>query len=235
MGCQGSRRKNPSGHGKAEYFSSGLEGGLIIIAAAAIAYTAVNRLLHPQPLEQIGVGLGVSVIASIINFIVARILFRAAKQHNSIALEADSRHLMADVWTSVGILAGVGAVGLTGWVWLDSVVALAVSVHIVWAGSALVRRSIDGLMDAGLPKEDLEKIEQVMDRYRAHNILFHALRTRRAASQRFISVHMLVPGEMTVHDAHHMAADFERDLHALLDQATITTHIEPIEDKNAFH
>lgn len=235
LAARGADRKHPYGHSKAEYFSSGAEGGLIILAAASIAYTAVERLLHPQPLEQVGIGLGVSVLASAINFLVAMILLNAGKRHNSITLEADAHHLMTDVWTSVGVLGGVGAVALTGWTWLDPIVAIAVSANIVWTGVSLVRRSIDGLMDVVLPPVEQERVEKVMNKYREKEIEFHALRTRQAAAHRFISVHMLVPGEMTVHDAHHLAEDFEQELRTALKNATVTTHIEPIEDENSFH
>jgi len=227
--------KHPYGHSKAEYFSSGAEGGLIIVAAAGIAFTAIERLVHPRPLEQVGIGLGVSVAASVINFVVARILLNAGKRHNSITLEADAHHLMTDVWTSVGVFAGVGAVALTGWAWLDPVVALAVSVNIIWTGVSLVRRSVDGLMDVVLPLEEQEMIEKVMKKYREKKVEFHALRTRQAAAHRFISVHMLVPGDMTVHDAHHLADDFEQELCTCLNNTLITTHLEPIEDENSFH
>jgi cation diffusion facilitator family transporter len=235
LASRGADRKHPYGHSKAEYFSSGAEGGLIILAAASIAYTAVERLLHPRPLEQVGIGLGVSVLASAINFLVAKILLNAGKRHNSITLEADAHHLMTDVWTSAGVLGGVGAVALTGWTWLDPIVAIAVSANIVWTGVSLVRRSIDGLMDVVLPPVEQETVEKVMNKYREKEIEFHALRTRQAAAHRFVTVHMLVPGEMTVHDAHHLAEDFEQELRTSLKNATVTTHIEPIEDENSFH
>jgi len=235
LASQAADAKHPYGHSKAEYFSSGTEGGLIILAAAGIAFTAVERLLNPRPLEQIGIGLGVSVVASIINFSVARILLNAGRRHHSITLEADAQHLMTDVWTSVGVLCGVGAVSLTGWAWLDPVVALAVSANIVWTGVTLVRRSVDGLMDVVLPIEEQATIEKIMNRYRERKVDFHALQTRQAAAFRFISVHMLVPGHMTVHDAHLLAEAFEHELCSALHNVSITTHIEPIEDENSFH
>ena len=218
------------GHSKAEYFASVVEGILILIAASGIAYTAVERMLNPRPLEQVGVGLVVSVGASIVNFVVARILMKAGKQHNSITLEADAKHLMTDVWTSVGVISGIGLIALTGWVRLDPIVALIVAINIVWTGIGLIRRSVDGLMDVALPDHEREAVQVVMEKYRQKRVEFHALRTRQAASQRFLSVHMLVPGDWTVHDAHHIAEDFEGDLRTALGDAVISTHLEPVED-----
>lgn len=233
--AQGADEKHAYGHSKAEYFSSGAEGALIILAAGGIAFSAINRILHPQPLEQVGLGMAVSVVASGINFVVARVLMNAGKRYNSITLEADAHHLMTDVVTSAGVLVGVGLVSLTGWSVLDPIVALLVSCNIVWTGVSLVRRSVDGLMDVVLPDEEQAAIERIMSKYREKMIEFHMLRTRRAASTRFISVHMLVPGDWTVHDAHHVAEDFEKELADTLGNAQITTHLEPIEDDTSFH
>ena len=219
------------GHSKAEYFASVFEGILILVAAAGISYTAIDRILNPKPLEQVGFGLLVSVGASVVNFVVARILMNAAKKHNSITLEADSQHLMTDVWTSVGVIAGIGIISFTGWERLDPIVALIVAGNIVWTGIGLVRRSVDGLMDVALPVNEIETLERIMLSFREKKIEFHALRTRQSASKRFISVHMLVPGEWTVHDAHHYAEDFEFEVRAALGEAVISTHLEPIEDE----
>jgi cation diffusion facilitator family transporter len=219
------------GHSKAEYFASAVEGMLILAAAAAIAYAAIQRLMDPQPLESVGIGLLVSVIASTINFIVSRILMRAGKANNSITLEADAQHLMTDVWTSVGVIAGVALVSVTGWLRLDPIIALIVAANIVWTGYHLIQRSVQGLMDRVLPEHEQEVIEQVMAEYRKKGVEFHALRTRQAANRRFIAVHMLVPGAWTVHDAHHLAEDFEQDLMKMLGEANIVTHLEPIEDE----
>jgi cation diffusion facilitator family transporter len=219
------------GHNKAEYFASLVEGMLILGAAAAISYTATERLIHPRPLEQMGVGLIVSTGASVVNFVVARILMKAGKKYNSITLEADSQHLMTDVWTSVGVIGGLFVVSLTNWGLLDPIMALIVAINIVWTGISLVRRSVDGLMDVALPETERKIIEAVMAKYRTKNVEFHALRTRQAASQRFLSVHMLVPGNWTVHDAHHIAEDFEGDIRAGTGDAIISTHLEPIDDE----
>ncbi len=219
------------GHSKAEYFSSLVEGILILGAAATISYTAIDRFLHPRPLEQMNVGLVVSAGASVVNFVVARILMKAGKKYNSITLEADSQHLMTDVWTSAGVISGLLVAAATGWFLLDPLIALLVALNIVWTGVGLVRRSVDGLMDVALPESEQKIIATVMAKYRAKNVEFHALRTRQAASKRFLSVHILVPGRWTVHDAHHIAEDFEGDIRAGLGEAVIHTHLEPIDDE----
>jgi cation diffusion facilitator family transporter len=220
------------GHSKAEYFASITEGLLILGAATGIIITAINRLLYPRELEQLGLGLGVSIAASVINLIVARVLLREGRARRSITLEADAHHLMTDVWTSAGVIGGVAISGFTGWNILDPLVAIAVALNITWTGVRLVSRSVSGLMDAALPQHEQILIENVMDKYREKGVNFHALRTRQAAARRFVSVHMLVPGEWTVHDAHHVAEDFESDIReALGDVVTVFTHIEPVEDE----
>jgi cation diffusion facilitator family transporter len=220
------------GHSKAEYFASLAEGLLILAAAVWIIATAVERLLHPQELQSLGVGLVVSAVASLINFIVARILMDQGRRQNSISLEADAHHLMTDVWTSVGVIGGVAIAGLTGWMFLDPLLAIAVALNILWTSFHLIRRSVQGLMDAALPEQEQGLIEEVMKVYNEKGVHFHALRTRQAAARRFISVHMLVPGEWTVHDAHHVAEDFEADVRtALGGVVTVSTHLEPVEDE----
>jgi cation diffusion facilitator family transporter len=220
------------GHSKAEYFASITEGLLILGAATGIMSAAIDRLLHPRELEQLGFGLAVSIAASAINFIVARILMREGKTRNSITLEADAQHLITDVWTSVGVISGVAIAGFTGWNVLDPLVAIAVALNIIWTGVKLVRRSVSGLMDAALPEREQKLIQEVMERYRERGINFHALRTREAAARRFVSVHLLVPGDWTVHDAHHIAEDFEADIRSALGGVvTVFTHLEPVEDE----
>jgi cation diffusion facilitator family transporter len=220
------------GHSKAEYFASATEGLLILGAAAGIMIAAVQRLLNPHPLEQLGAGLAVSASASVINLLVARRLMGEGKRRNSISLEADAQHLMTDVWTSVGVIAAVGIVAVTGWLILDPLIAIAVSLNIIWTGFQLVSRSVSGLMDASLPQHELTTIQGVMEKYRKRGVTFHALRTRQAAARRFVSVHMLVPGTWTVHDAHHIAEDFENEIRNTLGGAvTVFTHIEPVEDE----
>jgi cation diffusion facilitator family transporter len=220
------------GHSKAEYFASVTEGFLILGAAGGILVTAVDRLLQPRELEQLGTGLLISIAASVINFFVARVLLREGKNRRSITLEADAHHLMTDVWTSAGVIGGVGLAGLTGWTVLDPLVAIVVALNIIWTGIRLVGRSVSGLMDAALPEAEQQLIQDVMEKYREKGVGFHALRTRQAAARRFISVHILVPGDWTVHDAHHVAEDFEADIRqALGSVVTVFTHIEPVEDE----
>jgi cation diffusion facilitator family transporter len=187
--------KHPYGHDKAEYFASGVEGVLIVIAAISIARAAWERLLNPQPVEQAALGLTVSVVASLVNLVVvARILIRAARENNSIALDADGHHLMVDVWTSVGVIVGVAAAALTGWVRLDPLVGLAVAGNVIWTGWKLVKRTVAGLMDTALPPAEQEAIKAVLAAYQAEGIQFHALRTRQAAGRRFVSMPILAPG-----------------------------------------
>jgi len=220
------------GHSKAEYFASVTEGLLILGAAAGIISAAISRLLQPRELEKLGLGLVVSIAASIVNFIIARILLREGKARRSITLEADANHLMTDVWTSAGVIGGVAIAGFTGWSILDPLVAILVALNIVWTGVRLVARSVAGLMDVALPDAERRLIQAVMEKYYAKGVSFHALRTRQAAARQFISVHMLVPGNWTVHDAHHIAEDFESDVReALGSTVTVFTHIEPVEDE----
>ena len=220
------------GHSKAEYFASLVEGILIFTAAVSIFGTAINRLLHPSELQELGLGLGVSVIASLINFVVARILLAQGKKRRSISLEADAHHLMTDVWTSAGVISGVAIAGFTGWNVLDPILAILVALNIVWTSFQLTRRSVAGLMDAALPESEQKLIQEVMKKYNEKGVSFHALRTREAAARRFVSVHMLVPGTWTVHDAHHVAEDFELDIRTVLGGVvTVFTHLEPAEDE----
>jgi len=218
------------GHGKAEYFSSAFEGLLIVIAAIAISYAAIERLLNPQPLEAVGVGLAVSVVASIINLATSRILMDVGRKYKSITLEADAHHLMTDVWTSAGVIAGVGLVWLTGWLWLDPVIALAVAINIVWTGWQLLQRSAAGLMDVSIPEEELKAIDGVLAGYRQQGLDFHALRTRQAGSRAFISLHVLVPGAWSVQQGHDCSERIEADIRAVVTYAHVTTHLEPLED-----
>lgn len=220
------------GHSKAEYFASVTEGFLIVGAAIGIIVAAFQKLVHPRPLEHLGIGLGVSIVASLINFVVARILLEAGRNHRSITLEADAHHLLTDGWTSIGVISGVALAGLTGWNLLDPMIAMAVSLNILWTGFQLIRRSVMGLMDVALPENEQRLIHDVMHKYQEKGIGFHALRTRQAAARRFISVHVLVPGETTVHDAHHIVEDFENDIRAAMGGAvTVFTHLEPAEDE----
>jgi cation diffusion facilitator family transporter len=221
---------HPHGHGKAEYFSSAFEGFLIVLAAVSIGYAAVHRLLAPQPLEAVGVGIVISVVASLVNFAVARLLMKAGREHRSITLEADAHHLMTDVWTSAGVIAGVGLVALSGWGWLDPVIALLVAANIVWTGWVLMRRSASGLMDVALPPEQQQRIAEILGKYEGQGIGYHALRTRQAGRRSFISFHALVPGHWSVKDAHDWVERVEGDLRHAIPNAHITSHLEPIDD-----
>lgn len=218
------------GHGKAEFFSSAFEGMLIALAAVGIAWAAIARLIDPQPIVQFGLGVAVTVAASLINLGVGLLLLRAGRTHGSIALEADGHHLMTDVWTSVGVILGVGLAALTGWLWLDPVVALAVGVNILWTGWQLARRSAHGLMDGALPADQLDGLEAVLDGYRAQGLAFHAVRTRQAGVRCFVSMHVLVPGAWTVQHGHDLLERIEADVRAAIPRSTVFTHLEPIED-----
>jgi len=221
---------HPYGHGKAEYFAGGVEGTLIVIAAVSIGWTAVRRLLHPHGLQELGLGLVICALASLINLAVALILLRAGKKHTSITLEADGRHLLTDVWTSVGVIGGVGGVALTGWQILDPAVAFAVGGNIVWTGYKLVQRSVSGLMDAALPKNELALVLKVFESYKSQGVEFHALRTRVAGARRFISVHVLVPGQWTVQRGHQFLEELETKIGKLFSDVNVATHLESLED-----
>jgi len=218
------------GHSKAEYFSSGVEGGLILVAAVSIAIAAVQRLISPKPLQELGIGLAVSIVASLINLAVALVLLQAGRKHNSITLEASAHHLMTDVWTSAGVLAGVGLVSLTKWNWLDPIVALLVAANIVWTGVRIVQRSVSGLMDVALSEEDLAAVRKILQSYEQQGIQFHALRSRQAGARKFLSTHVLVPGDWTVHRGHELLDKIESDIRRALPDATVFTHLESLDD-----
>ena len=214
------------GHGKAEYFSSAFEGALILVAAVSIGYVSVERLLNPAPLEAVGAGLLVSVVASVINFLVARSLLAVGKVYHSITLEADAHHLMTDVWTSVGVIAGVALVWLTGWLWLDPAIAILVALNIIWTGWKLIGRSVSGLMDISLPAESLREINRILDAYRGQGLDFHALRTREAGARAFVTLHVLVPGDWTVKTGHDWLERIEADIRGVVPHAHVITHLE---------
>ena len=222
------------GYSKAEYFSSGLEGMLILLAAASIVWTAIPRLITPRALEQVGIGVAVSILAAIVNFAVARLLLRAADNYHSITLEADAHHLMTDVWTSVGVVIGIAIVFLTGWNRLDPIIAIMVAINILWTGAKLLRRSVLGLMDTALPPAEHQAIKDVLRRYERNGIHYHALRTRHAGSRSFISFHVLVPGDWTVQRGHDLLEQVERDIRAAIPGASVFTHLEPAGDPKAW-
>ncbi len=218
------------GHTKAEYFSSAFEGFLILAAAVWIAVEAIERLHNARPVQAAPIGLGVAILATIVNFVTARILMIVGHKSRSITLEADAHHLLTDVWTSIGVITGVALVWLTGWLWLDPTIALLVAANIVWTGWHLMRRSAAGLMDASLPAAELEQIEAILASYRSQGLEFHALRTRQAGRRAFITLHILVPGAWTVQHGHDWSERVEADLRKAVPGIHVTTHLEPKED-----
>jgi cation diffusion facilitator family transporter len=222
------------GRGKAEYFSASIEGFMILLAALIIVYTAIDRIISPRDLEQIGWGLTISTVAAVINGGAALILLRAGKLHRSPVLIADGKHLMTDVWTSVGVIVGVGLVVVTGWNRLDGIVALAVGLNIIVTGINLLRSSTAGLMDKALSDDDHLKIVKVLTKYESDEVKFHALQTREAGRQRFVSMHVLVPGAWTIQKGHDLSENLEADIIAELPDTIITTHVEPLEDERSW-
>ena len=218
------------GHGKIEYFSSGVEGTLIVLAAAAILVEAVNRLLHPEPLTVPGIGILITILAALVNLAVGLILRRVGHRERSIALEADAQHLLSDVWTSAAVVAGVGVVALTGWERLDPIVAILVGGQLIYAGGRLLRRSTLGLLDTALPEKELVAVEAILRHYVARGIGSHALRTRQAGARAFVSVHIQVPGEWTVQRGHEMLEEIEAKIRRAVPGVTVFTHLEPAED-----
>lgn len=226
-------KEHPFGHDKAEYFSSLIEGVLIVIAAIGIAYAAIDRIYHPKPLEELSIGMVLSVIATLINFATARILLHYGKKHNSITIESDAHHLMTDVWTTVGIIVGIGLVKFTNWQLLDPLMAIAVAIGIVYTGTKLIIRSTDGLMDTKLSEKELVIITEILDRYKNKGIYYHALYTRQASSKRFITFHLLFPGELSVHDAHETSKIIENEIRVKLPYSDVFVHLEPLNDPDA--
>lgn len=227
-------KEHPFGHDKAEYFSSLIEGVLIVFAAIGIIYAAINRIYHPQPLEELNLGIMLSLLATLINLVTSRILLYYSRKHNSITLEADSHHLMTDVWTTVGVIIGIVLVKVTNWQLLDSIVAIVVAISIVYTGAKLIIRSTDGLMDTRLSEKDLIIIKRTLNRYKEQNIDYHALYTRQASSKKIITFHLLLPGDFTVHNAHEISKKIENELAMDFPHSDIFIHIEPINDPDAF-
>lgn len=222
------------GHSKAEYFASSFEGALILLAAASIAWSTVPRFFDPQPVRDPLLGIAVSAAASAVNLWVALMLRRAGRDYRSIALEADAHHLMTDVWTSVGVIVGVAAVAVTGWNWLDPVLALGVALNVVWLGLGLMRRSALGLLDTAIPEADRAEVLRILDAYAGEGAGYHALRTRQAGARRFVSVHVLVPGAWTVQQGHELLERMEEDIRRAVPESVVFTHLEPIEDPVSF-
>jgi cation diffusion facilitator family transporter len=224
-------REHPYGHEKVEYFSSGLEGGLILVAALTIAWFAVRRLVWPEPLEPLGPGMVLSVLATVVNAVVAVVLLRAGRKHQSIVLEADGRHLMTDVWASTAVVAGVGLVALTDVTRLDPIIALVVAGYILRTAVGLLWRSAQGLLDRALPQNELVALRAAVEANLGSGAAYHAVRTRRAGAVRFVEFHLLVPGTTTVRKAHDLTRAIEEAIKAALPGAEVTIHIEPIEER----
>jgi cation diffusion facilitator family transporter len=226
---------HPYGFSKAEYFSAGIEGALIVLASAGIVWAAIPRLMAPRELDMPLAGLALTIIASAINLAVATVLLRAGREHHSITLEADGRHLLTDVWTSAGVIVGVALVFATGWLYLDPLIAIAVSLHILWTGFGLMRRSVRGLLDPAISSEDQREIATLIAEYsRRYGISFHAVRTRQAGARRFVSFHLLVPDAWTVAQAHQLSEEIEARMRSMVPNAAIFTHIEPISDPASY-
>ena len=226
----------PYGLSKAEYFSAGIEGALIVVAAGGIIWTAIPRLMAPRALDLPLAGLSLTVVASAINFAVAVVLIRKGRESHSITLEADGRHLMTDVFTSAGVIVGVALVYLTGWLVLDPLVALAVSAHILWAGFGLMRRSVRGLLDSAISSEEQDEVTKLFKEYsRRYGVSFHALRTRQAGARRFVSFHFLVPDAWSVAQAHQLSEEIEARIRSMVPNAGVFTHIEPISDPASYN
>ena len=222
------------GHEKIEYFSSGLEGGLILVAGVGIVWIAIYRFFVHVPLKSMELGIVFALIASLVNLIVAIVLLRAGKKYNSIILEADGLHLLTDVWTTVGVVIGLAIVWATGWELLDPIIAMLVAINIGWTGVGLMRRSFNGLMDHALPEEEQEKLRSAVHARLPAGMSFHALRTRQAGARRFADFHLLVPGKMSVRDAHDLSDQIESSLQTLFPAIEVTIHIEPIEALEAW-
>lgn len=218
---------HPYGHEKIEYFSSGVEGTLILFAAIGIIYSAFHRLLNPQALQDLDIGLTIGLAAAALNFVVARLLLTAAKQHDSITLEADARHLLTDVWTSVVVIASLLVVRFTAITIIDPIIALAVGANIIFSGVNLLKRSFHGLMDYRLPANEMTILENILHKHVGAHRAFHNLRTRKSGSQRFIEFHLLVPGNMLVKAAHDLSEHIENDIRQQLANTTVTVHVEP--------
>ena len=232
--ASGPDREHNFGHEKAQYFSSGIEGALIFVAAAGIFWTAMPRLFTPQPLEQVSIGLALSILAAIANAVCAWVMLGAARSHRSITLEADARHLLTDVWTTAGVFVGVLLVQMTGWLLLDPLIAMAVALQILWTGWQLMVRSFDGLMDRAIPDDDRAVIIEVLDTLRHDGGDYHALRTRIAGAKSFVDVHVLVPGNMTVQQGHDLVERLENEIQSRLPHVEVLTHLEPLEDPKSW-
>jgi len=227
-------KDHPFGHSKAEYFSSVIEGALILVAAVAIGVTSIEKIMNPGELSELGSGLVISALASVINLFTALILLRAGKKYNSITLEADAHHLMTDVWTTAGVISGLLLVKITGWVILDPVIAILVAVNIIFTGVRLIKRSVSGLMDRALPENELKMVKSILNSYEGQCITYHSLYTRKAASKNFIFLHLLMPGNWHISRGHEITKEIEAEIEKTLPDSDVFIHIEPLNDPDSF-
>lgn len=222
------------GHSKAEYFSAAVEGAMIFVAAATIIVFAILRFLSPRDLTEVGLGLGISLVAAVVNGVVGVVLIRVGRRYRSITLKADGQHLMTDVLTTVGVVVGVTLVWLTGWNWLDPLVAIGVGINILWTGYGLIRESTAGLMDISMSKEDNARLHEILASHRDEGIDFHAVRTRESGARQFMEMHMLVPGAWTVQQGHDAMEDLVEEINVEFPDLRVIGHLEPIEDPRSY-
>jgi len=227
-------RSHPFGHGKAEYFSSVTEGAMILLAAVTIGVAAVERIINPHDLEKLGTGLVISCAASVVNGLTAYVLYRAGKKYRSITLEADAKHLLTDVITTGGVVAGLIIVNITGWIVLDPIVAIFVAVNIIVTGVRLIMRSVSGLMDKAIPEEELTLIRRVLNKHRREDVTYHSLYTRQAGRTSFVYLHLLMPGDWHISRGHEITKKIEDEIRGVLSYSDVFIHIEPVNDPDAF-
>lgn len=227
-------RSHNYGHQKIEFFSAAIEGALIVVAAAIIIWYSTQRLLHPQPIESIGIGLIAAIVATLVNLVLAVSMLRVARQHESIVLEADGQHLMTDVWTTVGVIGALIIASITEWNWIDPVVGLLVAANIIRIGLHLLRASFDGLMDRAIPAEEEQRIRAAIDATIPPDVTYHAVRTRRAGSHRAVDLHLLVPGDERVREAHLLTKRVEDAIAEVFPNTETVIHLEPVDDPDAW-
>ena len=227
-------RSHNYGHRKIEFFSAAVEGGLILVAAAFIIWYSIQRLLTPHPIESVGIGLFLALIATVVNLVLAQAMLRVAQQHESIVLEANGKHLMTDVWTTAGVIAALILASITSWTWIDPVIGMLVAANIIYIGAQLLRNSFDGLMDRAIPDAEERRIRIAIEETIPLGVTYHALRTRRAGSHREVDLHLLVPGAERVRDAHRLAQQVEEAIARIYPTTDIVIHLEPVEDPDSW-
>jgi len=227
-------KKHPYGHSKAEYFSSVAEGIFIFLAALAIIFSAINRMIYPKMIEQVSIGLLISSAATLINFLVGKKLISVGQKYQSITLEADGHHLLTDVWTSAGVITAIFLVDKTKILILDPLVAILVALNILLTGSNLIRRSLSGFMDEALDKNDLSKIDKIFQKYQKKGLIFHAIKSRQSGQKKFLSFHALFPKSYSIKKAHDLVDKIEKELKRKVFNLQIESHLEPKNDKKSF-